>query len=259
MADVNLLLFFGLGIAAFFAGLVDAVVGGGGLIQLPALLSVFPNLQPATIFGTNKLASIVGTSSAAIQYGRRVRIPWLVALPGAISALIGSWCGATAVTYLPTTILRPVILILLILVAVYTFIKKDFGVATDRELSEKRQIIVALLIGTVIGFYDGFFGPGTGSFLIFLFVRFAAMDFLKAAVTSKIVNVATNFAAISFFVLHVELLWLVGLIMAVCNLFGAIIGSRLALKHGATFVRKMFLMIVCVLIAKIAYDVLIST
>ncbi len=255
MGEVDLILFAWLGGAAFLAGLVDAVVGGGGLIQLPALLSVFPNLAPATIFGTNKLASIVGTASAAIQYGRRVAIPWAVALPGAFTALIGSWCGAKAVTYLPIALLRPIILGLLILVALYTFAKKDFGLTSGHEISKKTQISAALIIGGVIGFYDGFFGPGTGSFLIFLFVRFAAMDFLKAAVTAKIVNVATNLAAISFFALHVELLWLAGLIMALCNLSGAIIGSRMALKHGAVFVRKVFLAVVSVLIGKIAYDV----
>jgi len=255
LGETELLILIGLGIAALFAGFVDAVVGGGGLIQLPALLSAFPNLLPATIFGTNKLASIVGTTSAAIQYGRRIRIPWLVALPSAIAALAGSWCGAKAVTYLPTDLLRPVILVLLILVAIYTFMKKDFGATATETLSKQREVSVALLIGVTIGFYDGFFGPGTGSFLIFLFVRFVAMDFLQAAVTAKIVNVATNLAAISFFVLHVDLLWHIGAVMALCNLLGAIIGSRMALKHGAAFVRKMFLGIVGILIIKVAHDV----
>ena len=243
-----------LGIASFFAGFVDAVVGGGGLIQIPALFAAFPQTLPATLFGTNKLASVVGTSSAAIQYARRVAVPWHIALPGAIAALVGSWCGARAVAYLPPTLLKPVILVLLILVAAYTFARKDFGVSAQEHPDGRRARIIATAIGLGIGFYDGFFGPGTGSFLIFLFVRVLGMDFLRASVTAKILNVATNIAAIAFFALHVPILWAAAAIMATCNLSGAIMGSRLALRHGVGFVRKMFLFVVCVLIAKMAWD-----
>jgi len=248
------LLFLALGLAAFVAGFVDAVVGGGGLVQIPALFAAYPGVQPATLFGTNKLASIVGTTSAAIQYARRVRIPWRVALPGACAALLGAWYGARAVTHLPGELLRPLILVLLVLVAIYTFLKKDFGTVSRERPEGRREIYIAVVIGGTIGFYDGFFGPGTGSFLIFLFVRFLGMDFLRASVTAKIVNVATNFAAISFFALNVEVLWKLGVLMACCNLTGAVVGSRLALRHGAAFVRKMFLFIVSALIAKLAYD-----
>ncbi len=245
-----------LGLAAFFAGLVDAVVGGGGLIQIPALFAAFPGGQPATLFGTNKFASIVGTTSAAIQYARRVTIPWRVALPGALAALVGSWYGARAVAYLPSEIIRPVVLVLLVVVAIYTFVKKDLGTVHDQRLTAAQEIGLAVVIGAGLGFYDGFFGPGTGSFLIFLFVRTIGMDFLRASVTAKIVNVATNFAALSYFALNVEVLWKLGALMALCNLSGAIVGSRLAIRHGAAFVRKMFLGVVVVLIAKLAYDLL---
>lgn len=243
-----------LGAAAFFAGLVDAVVGGGGLIQIPALFAAFPAALPATLFGTNKLAAIVGTASAAIQYARRVRIPWNVAAPGAFAALIGSWFGARAVAYLSPDLLKPVILLLLVLVAVYTFVRKDFG-ARSGEVPPGHAAGAAVLIGLGIGFYDGFFGPGTGSFLIFLFVRVLGMDFLRASVTAKILNVATNFAAITFFALNVALLWQVAVVMALCNLTGAVIGSRLALRHGAGFVRHVFLAVVCVLIGKMVFDI----
>ncbi|HRP95939.1 MAG TPA: TSUP family transporter [Rhodocyclaceae bacterium] len=255
MGDTDTL-FWVLGLAAFLAGFVDAVVGGGGLIQIPALLAAFPTIAPATLFGTNKIASIVGTSSAAVQYARRVAIPWRVALPGAAAALIGAWYGARAVAHMPAEVLRPVILVLLVLVAAYTFARKDFGRHAREELPAAHEIALALLIGGVIGFYDGFFGPGTGSFLIFLFVRCIGMDFLRASVTAKIVNVATNFAAIGFFALNVTLLWQLGLVMAVCNLCGAVTGSRMALKHGAGFVRGMFLGVVALLIVKLAYDLL---
>ena len=247
-------LFLALGLAALFAGFVDSIVGGGGLIQLPALFAAFPNTAPATLFGTNKLASIVGTTSAAIQYSRRVEIPWRVAGPGAVAALVGSWYGAKAVAYLDPAILRPLILALLVLVAVYTFLRKDLGSVSKEPAHGGRSVAIALGVGGVIGFYDGFFGPGTGSFLIFLFIRLLGMDFLRASVSAKILNVATNLAAISFFVGNVELMWKLAAVMAVCNLTGSILGSRMALKHGTGFVRKMFLAVVTVLILRLAYD-----
>lgn len=247
-------IFLALGLAALFAGFVDSIVGGGGLIQLPALFSAYPSTAPATLFGTNKIASIVGTSTAAFQYSRRVRIPWRVAGPGAMAALVGSWYGAKAVAYLDPALLRPLILVLLVLVVVYTFLRKDLGSVSKEPEHGGRSVALALAIGGVIGFYDGFFGPGTGSFLIFLFIRLLGMDFLRASVSAKILNVATNLAAIGFFVGNVALMWKLGLLMAVCNLAGSILGSRMALKHGTGFVRKMFLAVVSVLIGKLAYD-----
>lgn len=246
--------FLALGLAAFFAGFVDSIVGGGGLIQLPALFTAFPATSPATLFGTNKLASVIGTSSAAIQYSRRVAIPWRVAGPGAAAALVGSWYGARAVAYLDPSVLRPLILLLLVLVAVYTFMRKDLGSASNEPKHGRRSAALAVAIGGVIGFYDGFFGPGTGSFLIFLFIRLLGMDFLRASVSAKILNVATNLAAIAFFVGNVELMWKLAALMAACNLCGAVLGSRMALRHGTGFVRRMFLGVVLVLIARLTYD-----
>lgn len=247
-------LFLALGLAALFAGFVDSIVGGGGLIQLPALFTAFPQAAPATLFGTNKLASVIGTGSAAIQYSRRVAIPWRVAGPGALAALVGSWYGAKAVAYLDPAILRPLILVLLVLVAIYTFVRKDLGSVSVEPEHGWRSVLLALAIGGSIGFYDGFFGPGTGSFLIFLFIRLLGMDFLRASVSAKILNVATNAAAIAFFVGNVELMWKLAAVMAACNLTGAILGSRMALKHGVGFVRRMFLGVVVVLIARLSYD-----
>lgn len=245
-----------LGIAAFGAGYVDAVVGGGGLIQTPALLTAFPTTAPAILFGTNKVASIVGTSSAAIQYARRVRVPWKLVLPGAIAALIGAAYGAKAVTYLSPDLMRPFILILLIMVAIYTFMKKDFGTTASTQTQQGADVLKIILIGGSIGFYDGFFGPGTGSFFIFLFVRFLSMDFLKASVSAKILNVATNLAAISYFAANVQIMWMLGAMMALANLSGAILGSRMALRHGAGFVRHMFLIVVGALVLKMSYDLI---
>lgn len=243
-------------VAAFMAGFVDAVVGGGGLIQIPALFTAFPSASPASLFGTNKIASIVGTASAAIQYSRRVSIPWRIALPGAVAALLGAWFGARAVAWMPVELLKPLVLVLLTLVAAYTFARKDFGTEVTKSVVGRRDVFITIAIALVVGFYDGFFGPGTGSFFIFLLVRFVALDFLHASATAKILNVATNFAALSFFASSVDLLWQAGLVMAACNLSGALIGSRLALRHGAGFVRRIFLLVVVMLIAKMAYDLI---
>lgn len=250
-------LYLMLGLAAFMAGYVDAVVGGGGLIQVPALMTLLPSAPIATLFGTNKLASIVGTTSAAIQYGRRVRIPWRLAVPGAIAALIGSWFGAKAVSHFSPEMLRPVVLILLIGVALHTFMRKDFGAHQRTSGTPRRDLAWMLTIGMTIGFYDGFFGPGTGSFFIFLLVRFLALDFLHASATAKILNVSTNIAAITYFSLNVEILWIAAAVMAACNLSGALLGSRMAIQRGPGFVRRLFLGVVSVLIIKMSYDILV--
>lgn len=240
---------------AFLAGFVDAVVGGGGLIQIPLLFAAFPDSAPAILFGTNKLASVVGTSSAALQYARRVPINWAIAAPAAGTAFVASWFGARSVTLFPPELLRPLVLVLLVAVAGYTFAKKEFGrSARGCRWGDAGQASIAIGIGAVIGFYDGFFGPGTGSFLIFCFVRFLGLDFLGASVIAKIANVATNLAAILFFVSHGSVIWIAAALMACCNLAGAILGSRLALRRGSAFVRSLFLVVVSLLIVKLAWD-----
>lgn len=255
--DLPIALLVILGIGSFIAGLVDAVVGGGGLVQIPLLFAAFPGASPAVLFGTNKLASVVGTSSAAIQYARRIAVPWRLALPSAGAALLGSWFGAKSVSHFSPELVRPLVLILLVSVAIYTFMRKDFGkLARPSPHTHRVQVAIICAIGLALGFYDGFFGPGTGSFLIFLFIRFLGQDFLQASVTAKIVNVATNLAAIAFFVGHGSVLWLAAGVMASCNLAGAVVGTRLAVARGTGFVRKLFLFVVTALILKLAYDIL---
>ncbi|WGG50438.1 sulfite exporter TauE/SafE family protein [Rugamonas sp. DEMB1] len=243
-----------LGVAAFGAGLVDAVVGGGGLIQIPALFSVFPNMAPATLIGTNKLASIFGTSVAAVSYARRVRIAWSTAAPAAVAALVFAFLGAFVVTRVSPDFMRALLPVVLVAVAVYTFAKKDFGSVHAPMHSGRREQMLALLIGSAIGFYDGFFGPGTGSFLVFLFVRVFGFDFLGASAVAKVVNVACNFSALIWFGYSGHLVWQLGLTMAICQIAGSVIGSRLAMKHGSGFVRKLFLLVVSILIVKTGYD-----
>ncbi|WP_348693421.1 TSUP family transporter [Duganella fentianensis] len=243
-----------LGVAAFSAGLVDAVVGGGGLIQLPTMFSVFPNMAPATLIGTNKLASIFGTSVAAVSYARRVAIAWSVAAPAAIAALVFAFLGAYTVTQVSAEFMRLLLPVVLVAVAIYTFARKDFGSVHAPVHSGVKEQTLALLVGSGIGFYDGFFGPGTGSFLVFLFVRIFGFDFLGASAVAKIVNVACNFAALIWFGYSGHLIWQLGLLMAICQIAGAFIGSRLAMKHGSGFVRQLFLIVVSLLILKTGYD-----
>jgi uncharacterized membrane protein YfcA len=240
--------------AAFLAGAIDAVVGGGGLIQIPALFAVHPGESPATLFGTNKCASVVGTSNAAWRYARRVAMPWRTILPAAAAAFAFSYVGAAAVAWLPKDAVRPLILGLLVFAAVYTLKRKDFGQSHAPAHSGHRELLYAALLGGAIGFYDGFFGPGTGSFLIFLFVRFFGFDFLHASAAAKVVNVATNLAAIAYFLPAGYVLPLLAAVMAAANVAGSVIGTRLALRHGSGFIRQVFLAVAGVLIVKFAWD-----
>lgn len=246
--------FIALLLAAFLAGLVDAVVGGGGLVQIPALFTAYPGVAPATLFGTNKFASVFGTANAAWRYARRIEMPWKTILPAAAAAFAFSYLGAAAVAWLPKDAVRPVILVLLIFAAVYTLIRKDFGRVHQPKQRGHGEWIYALLLGGLIGFYDGFFGPGTGTFLIFLFIRFFGFDFLHASAGAKVVNVATNLAALAFFLPAGHIIALLAVGMAIANIAGSVTGTWLALKHGSGFVRGMFLLLVGVLIAKFAWD-----
>lgn len=249
MIDVALL-----GGAAFVAGLVDAVVGGGGLIQIPAIFSVFPKEVPATLLGTNKLASVFGTSVAAVNYAKRVRVAWSTAAPAALAAFALSFVGAWTVTRVPGDFVRSLLPFILLAVAVYTFRKKDLGSVHAPVHSGWTETALAVMLGACIGFYDGFFGPGTGSFLIFLFVRFFGFDFLSASAAAKVVNVACNVSALMWFGYSGHLIWQLGMLMAACQICGSLVGTRLALKHGSGFVRKLFLVVVSLLILKTGYD-----
>ncbi|MBW7901883.1 MAG: TSUP family transporter [Rhodocyclaceae bacterium] len=250
----ELALLVALAFAAFAAGFIDSVVGGGGLIQIPALFTLLPQQSPATLFGTNKFASVFGTSNAAWRYARRVAMPWRTTLPAALAAFACAYLGAMAVAWLPRELLRPLILALLVGAAVYTFMKKDFGAVHGPAHSGRKELAYAVLLGGVIGFYDGFFGPGTGSFLIFLFIRFFGFDFLYASAAAKVVNVATNLAALAYFAPNGHLLWQAAILMALANVGGSVAGTHLALKHGSGFVRRVFLAVVSLLILKFAWD-----
>lgn len=242
--------------AAFCAGVIDAMAGGGGLIQLPALFAAYPTAPHPTLLGTGKLAGLAGTTSAIFRYLRHVRLDWRLVLPAALAAFLAALVGAWIATAVPPDRFRALVPVLLTLVLAYTLLHRDFGLEhRPRGLGRRGRLLGAAGAG-VIGLYDGFFGPGTGSFLMFLFVRGFGLDFLHASASAKVVNAAANAAAILLFGLTGELMWLLGLAMAVSNVTGAQVGSHLAIKRGSGFVRGVFLLVVGALIAKTAWDAL---
>lgn len=243
-----------LGGAAFAAGLVDAVAGGGGLVLMPALFSAFPEAPPARLLGTNKIAGIVGTVAAGLRYRRVVEISWRTVAPMLVAAFIASLAGAWAISLVPGTLVRQGLPVVLALLFLYMLLKPNLGAEHKPHLSGWREAVVAVLTGVVLGFYDGLFGPGTGSFLMFAFVRIFGFDFLNASASTKLVNVATNFAAILLFAVTGQLWWQLGLTMALANLAGSQVGSWLAIRHGSGFVRKIFLVVVLTLLVKTAID-----
>lgn len=241
-------------LASLFAGFVDAIVGGGGLILVPALFAVFPTAHPATLFGTNKSASIWGSLFASLQYSRRVKLPYAALLPAVLMAFIGAFLGAWLVTIIAPDFLRKSLPFMLLAILLYTFAKKDLGHHHAPRLQAAHEVWAIGSIGLVLGFYDGFFGPGTGSFLVFALVRFLGYDFLNASASAKLLNVATNLAALILFSLKGHVWWHMALPMALANIAGSLLGTRLALKHGTGFVRVMFLLVVSALICKTSYD-----
>lgn len=241
-------------LASLLAGFVDSIVGGGGLILVPAMFAVFPNTHPATLFGINKGAAVLGTAAATVQYARRVDMPWRSLLPAAGAAFIGAMAGAWTVTVISPDFLRRALPFVLGAVLAYTLMRKDLGHAHDPAFAGRRLTAAASLMGAVIGFYDGFFGPGTGSFFVFLFVRWLGFDFLHASASAKLLNTASNLAALLLFALKGHVWWHYALVMALANVVGSLAGTRLALKHGSGFVRWVFIVVVGALILKTTYD-----
>lgn len=240
--------------ASLLAGFIDSIVGGGGLILVPALFAAFPTTHPATLFGINKGASICGTAVATVQYARRVDMRWAALLPAALAGFGGSFAGAWLVTEISPQFLRQVLPVVLLAVLIYTLAKKDLGRHHTPRFSGRAETLAACCIGLVLGFYDGFFGPGTGSFFVFLFVRWLGYDFLNASASAKLLNTATNFAALLLFAYKGHVWWHFALTMAIANVMGSLLGTHMALKHGAAFVRWVFIFVVSALILKTGYD-----
>ncbi len=242
-------------IFSFIAGFIDSVVGGGGLIQIPALLINFPGQSLPTLFGTNKIAALSGTSVAAYQYSRHIKFNFKLLFIISFFAFIASYTGAKVVSFIHVETLKPLILVILILIAIYTFFNKNLGSVQTKQLTENKQIVFGSVIGVSVGFYDGFFGPGTGSFFVLGFVVILGFEFLAASAYAKIINCMTNISALIVFIRQGDYLLGIALLMAVCNIAGNLAGSRMALKRGNSFIRLLFLVIVIIMIVRYGYDV----
>jgi len=240
---------------AFLAGFIDSIVGGGGLVQVPAFFVLYPQLSVSNVIGTNRLASAVGTSVAAWNYARSVQIPWRIVLWAGISAAVFSYLGATVQSRLPSSVLKPIILALIIAIAFFTYRKKDFGQQESIRPTTDRLGWWAAGIGGLLGFYNGVVGPGTGSLLVFAFVGVIGYSFLRASAVSKVVNVAADVSSLVFFISHKYVLYHLALPMMACNVAGSYLGSRMAVLRGNAFIRRVFLVVVAGIVLRFAWDV----
>jgi uncharacterized membrane protein YfcA len=244
-----------LSLAGLFAGFVDAVVGGGGLVLLPSLVIAFPGAAPVQVLATNKLAGTCGTTTSSLTYYRRVRPDPRTFGPLMAVAFVGSAAGALAASHLPEAAFEPIILVALVVVGSYVVLKPEMGETTELRLHGKRHVMAAMLAGLVIGFYDGALGPGTGSFLVFTLVGLLGYSFLEASAKARLANWATNVAALLVFALQGAVVWRVGLVVGVGVLIGSYLGARTAVARGSRFVRVVFVIVVVAFIIKIGSDV----
>lgn len=242
-------------VAAFFAGFVDAIVGGGGLIQTPIAMILLPNLAVSTIIGSLKIPAFSGTAFAARQYLKKVDMNWKLLSVMALLSFCAAFFGSHVLTLVSNDFMKPLLLLILSLIAIYTFAKKDFGQSKIKNHTPKRQLLYAVGLSVCIGFYDGFIGPGTGSFLVLGFVAVLGFDFLHASANAKMVNLATNFGSICLFVLKGKIIWAIAIPMAVCNAFGGWLGAKVAIKKGNGFIRVFFLIVVVGTLLRFGYDV----
>ncbi|MFD4141351.1 MULTISPECIES: sulfite exporter TauE/SafE family protein [unclassified Streptomyces] len=257
MPDISLTTLVLLCLAALVAGWIDAVVGGGGLLLLPALLLGMPHASAAHILGTNKAVAIVGTTGAAVTYVRKTPVQVRTAVRIGLAALAGSMGGAFFAAGISSDVLRPVIMVVLLAVAAFVMLRPSFGTATDavrRRVGRTRAAMAVVLVGGGIGFYDGLFGPGTGTFLVLALTAVLHLDLVTASATAKIVNVCTNAGALAMFAYQGTVLWQPAALMAVFNLAGGTIGARMALSKGSEFVRGVLLVVVFSLVAKLGFD-----
>lgn len=243
---------------AFCAGFVDSIVGGGGLIQLPAALVILRAYPIVDIIGSLKIPAFSGTSFAAAQYIRRVKIKWKLLSIVCTVAFFASFAGSELLTVVSNSFMKPVLLVVLTAVAIYTFSKKNFGQQEEKEPSAEKEILNAVIISLIIGFYDGFIGPGTGSFFILAFITVLGFDFLKASAHAKLVNLATNLGSITLFLFKGNIIWAIALPMAVSNALGGAIGARVAIAKGNKFIRIFFLIVVIGTLLRFAYDVFVA-
>lgn len=245
-------------IASFIAGFIDAIVGGGGLIQTPAAFILMPAQNVATIIGTLKVPALSGTSVATYQYLKKATVNWKLFGLMALVSFVFAYLGSSLLNVMKSDFMKPLLFVILVLLMVYTYFKKDFGQFKVDKLTQKQIYIYALIICVFIGFYDGFIGPGTGSLLIMAFIAVLGFDFLQANIYAKLVNLATNIGSITLFVIKGKIIWTVAIPMAVCNATGAWLGARLAISKGNGFIRIFFLIVVGIALIRFGYDVFVK-
>ncbi|MFF2776544.1 sulfite exporter TauE/SafE family protein [Streptomyces sp. NPDC058052] len=257
MPEITLTTLVLLCVAALVAGWIDAVVGGGGLLLLPALMIGLPGSTYPQIAGTNKAVAIVGTTGAALTYVRKTKVPVWTAVRVGLAAVAGSTAGALFTSAVDERVLRPLIIVVLVAVAAFVILKPSFGVRAEADrapLTRARVVTAIVLVGGGIGFYDGLFGPGTGTFLVLALTAVLHLDLVTASATAKIVNVCTNAGALAMFAYQGSVYWQLAACMAVFNLAGGMIGARMALSKGSEFVRGVLLVVVLSMVAKLGYD-----
>ncbi|MFN8188896.1 MAG: TSUP family transporter [Nocardioidaceae bacterium] len=233
-----------LALAALLAGFLDAVVGGGGLVQLPALVLGFPGVAPVHLLATNKLSSICGTAVASATYYRRVRPDPRTFGPLMALAFVGSLGGALVASHLSRAVFDPIVLAALVVVGAYVLLRPDVGEATELRFAGRRHLAAAMATGLAIGFYDGALGPGTGSFFTIALVGLLGYAFVEASAKARLANAATNLAALCIFVPQGAVMWRVGLLMGAANLVGGYLGARTAVWRGSGFIRVVFVVVV---------------
>jgi uncharacterized protein len=242
-------------LAAFLAGFTDAISGGGGLIQTPAALILLPQYAVVTVIGSLKLPASSGTFIAAIQYARKIKLRLLLVLVLIVIAFLAAFAGSKLLSMVSNDFIKPFLLIVLIGVAIYTYSNKKFGVHAEKDHSVSQQWSRAILISLVLGFYDGFIGPGAGSFMMLAFISLLGFDFLTASAHTKMVNLASNLGSLVFFIISGKILWAIAIPMAICNALGGLLGARLAILKGNAFIRIFFLAVVVIVIIRFAWDV----
>jgi len=240
-------------LASLSAGFFDAIVGGGGLIQIPALLLLFPQFVPATVLGTNKLISISGTSMAMWQYARSGHVRWRILRLPIVCAFGGAALGARLAAHLSAEVMRPLVVVLLVAVWLYTWRRKTLGAEQHESATARHPEAVMSLIALVCGVYDGFFGPGTGSFMMFGMTTLLGMDFLSATAHTKVLNCTTNLAALVTFGWQGHVQWLFAVPFLLANVLGGWLGSRLAIRQGSPFIRRFFLWAVALILARLVW------
>lgn len=245
---------FYLCLVAFFAGFVDAIAGGGGLIQTPLGLAFLPQLPVSSVIGTLKVPAFSGTAMAVRQYLKQTKVNWSFFLLLALLSFGSAFLGSYVLTIVSNDFMKPLLLGILLALWVFTYFRKDFTRKKLTHITSRQKYVWGIIIALVVGFYDGFIGPATGTFFIMGFIFLLGFDFFKASAYAKLINLVTNFGSICLFLIKGAIVWKIAIPMAVCNGLGGYCGAKLAILKGHQWVRYIFLFIMFVAICRFGYE-----